>query len=94
MYVRVVRFTDVSAERIKELLARLRDAGGPPHGVPAHAVRFLVDEAQGTAVVVQEFATAEEMETAARALDAMDPSETPGTRASVDACELKLELTP
>jgi hypothetical protein len=94
MYVRVVRFTDVSAERIKELLARLRDAGGPPPGVPARAVRFLVDEAQGTAVVVQEFATAEEMETAARALDAMDPSETPGTRASVDACELKLELTP
>ncbi len=94
MYVRVVRFTDVSAERIQELLARIRDAGGPPPGVPAHVVKFLVDEAQGTAVVVQEFATAEEMETAARALDAMDPSETPGTRASVDTCELKLELTP
>jgi len=94
MYVRVVRFTDVSAERIQQLLARIDEAGGPPPGVPAHTVKFLVDEAQGTAVVVQEFARAEDMEAAAEALDAMDSSETPGRRVSVDACELKLELRP
>ena len=33
MYVRVVRFTDVSAERMQELLARIEEADGPPPGV-------------------------------------------------------------
>src|SRR2546429_668796 len=35
MYVRVVRFTDVSAERLDELLARLDESDGPPPGVPS-----------------------------------------------------------
>ena len=43
-------------------------------------------------MVLQYFATAEDMETGAAAFSEMDASETPGTRASVDMCELKLEL--
>ena len=35
--------------------------------------------------------TAEDMRKGAEAFSAMDPSETPGTRASVDMCELKLD---
>ena len=92
MYVRVVRFTDVSAERIAELLARIEESDGPPPGVPATALKVLLDEAQGTAVVLQYFATQEDMEVGAAAFSAMDASDTPGTRASVDMCELKLEL--
>jgi hypothetical protein len=42
-------------------------------------------------VVLQYFETAEDMSAGAQAFSAMDPSETPGTRASVDMCELKLE---
>jgi hypothetical protein len=94
MYVRVVRFTDVSAERMEQLLARVREAGGPPPGVASTGVKVLFDEAQGTAVVLQDFATAEDMEAGAKVFSAMDASETPGTRDSVDACELKLELKP
>ena len=92
MYVRVVRFTDVSAERITELLARIEESGGPPPGVPATGLKMMLDEAQGTAVVLQYFASAEDMDTGAAAFSAMDASETPGTRASVDLCEIKLEL--
>ena len=92
MYVRVVRFTDVNAERIKELLARIDESDGPPEGVPTTGLRILIDEDQGTAVVEQYFETAEDMEIGAQAFNAMDPGETPGTRASVDMCELKLEL--
>jgi hypothetical protein len=33
------------------------------------------------------------MDEAAKVFEAMDAAETPGTRASVDSCELKLELT-
>lgn len=91
MYVRVVRFTDVSAERIEGVLARIEESGGPPPGVPTTGLKLLFDEAQGTAVVMQYFATAEDMAAGAQAFSAMDASETPGTRASVDMCELKLE---
>jgi hypothetical protein len=94
VYVRVVRFTDVSAERIEALLARIEESGGPPPGVAATGLKIMFDQTQGTAVVLQYFDTAEDMEAGAQVFSAMDPSETPGTRASVDTCELKLELTP
>jgi hypothetical protein len=93
VYVRAVRFTDVSAERIEGLLARIEESEGPPPGVPATGLKLLFDEGQGTAVVLQYFTTAEDMEAGAQAFSAMDASETPGTRASVDMCELKLDRT-
>jgi hypothetical protein len=92
MYVRVVRFTDVTAERMHGLQARIQESGGPPPGVPSTGLTVLFDEAQGTAVVLQYFATAEDMDAGAKVMAAMDASDTPGTRASVDACEQKLEL--
>ena len=55
-------------------------------------LQVLFDEAQGTAVVLQYFATAEDMQASAKVFAAMDPAETPGPRASVDACELKFDL--
>jgi hypothetical protein len=93
MYVRAVRFTDVSAERMQELLARIEESDGPPPGVPAKGLKILFDGSQGTAVVLQYFESAEDMEAGAQVFSAMDPSETPGTRASVDMCEVKLERT-
>lgn len=91
MYVRVVRFTDVSAERMDGLIARIEESEGPPPDVPATGLRVLFDESQGTAVVLQYFETAQDMDAGAQVFSAMDPSDTPGTRASVDMCELKLE---
>lgn len=91
MHVRVVRFTDVTPERVQQLIARIDEAGGPPPGIPTTGVQLLFDEAQGTAVVLQLFDTPEDMRTGAEAFSAMDPSETPGTRASIDMCELKLD---
>jgi hypothetical protein len=92
MFVRVVRFTDVSAARVEELLARIKESDGPPPGVPSTGLKILYDEAQGSAVVLQYFASAEDMEAGAAVMGAMDPAQTPGTRASVDMCELKLEV--
>jgi hypothetical protein len=91
VYIRVVRFTDVSAERIQALLARVEESEGPPPDVPATGLNVLFDESQGTAVVLQYFETAQDMDAGAQVFSAMDPSDTPGTRASVDMCELKLE---
>lgn len=91
MYVRVVRFTDVNPERIQALLDRVEESDGPPPGAPTTGVQMMIDESQGTAVVLQTFETAEDMQAGDAAFSAMDSSETPGTRASVDRCEVKLE---
>ena len=90
MFVRVVRFTDVTPERVQSLVAEI-DAGGPPPGVPIKKLQMIFDEAQGTAVVLQYFDSEDDLRTGAGAFAAMDPSETPGTRASVDAGELKVD---
>ena len=92
MYVRVVRFTDVSKERVDALLARINEAEGPPPDVPTTGLTMLFDEAHGTAVVLQHFASAADMEAGAKVFSEMDSAETPGMRASVDMCEQKLEL--
>jgi hypothetical protein len=94
VYVRAVRFNDVSPDRIEGTLARINESGGPPPGVSISRLQVLVDAEQRTAIVLQHFDTAEDMAAAARVFDAMDASETPGTRASVDTCEVKLDLTP
>jgi hypothetical protein len=57
-------------------------------------LQVLSDAEQGTAVVLQYFDTADDMVAAARVFEAMDASETPGTRGSVDTCEVKLDITP
>ena len=91
MFVRTVRFTDVTAERLDATLARIEASDGPPPGVAVKRLQILFDQAQGTAVVLQVFDTAEDMAAADRAFAAMDASETPGTRVSVDMCESKLD---
>jgi hypothetical protein len=91
MYARVVRFTAVDPDH---LAGRLAAAGseGPPVDTPAKGIQILHDADQGTAVVIQLFETADDMAAAEGAFDAMDPADTPGTRASVDRCEIKAEL--
>jgi hypothetical protein len=92
VFVRVVRFTDVSSERLDEMQSRIKESDGPPPGVPATAIKVLIDESARTAVVLQYYATAEDMETGAKVFGAMDASETPGNRASVDECEIRVEM--
>ena len=90
MFVRVVRFTDVTAGRIESLVARIHETGPPP-GVPIKKLQLVFDEAQGTAVVLQFFENEDNLRAGAETFAAMDPSETPGSRVSVDTGELKVE---
>jgi hypothetical protein len=94
MYARVVRFTDVDADHLAGRLAEAEAREGPPVDISAKGVQILHDQDQGTAIVIQLFETADDMAAAEAALDSMDPADTPGTRASVDRCEIKAELSP
>ena len=90
MHARVVRFTDVTPERINEIINRVEEDEGPSPGVDSTGFRLLFDESQGTALFVGLFETEEKMREASEVFEQMDASETPGTRASVDLCEEKI----
>ena len=94
MHVRVVRFTDVTAERVTAMLARVEQSDGPPPDVPITGLQMYFDADQGTAVVLQMFDSAEDMRAGGEAMGRIDAGDTPGTRVSVDLCELKLERMP
>jgi hypothetical protein len=93
MYSRVVRFTDVDPGHLAERLAAAEEREGPPVDIPAKSVQILHDPDQRTAIVIQHFETADDMKAAEGPLDSMDQGETPGTRASVDRCEVKAEFS-
>ncbi len=94
MYARVVRFTDVDPDHMAGRVAEAEAREGPPVDIPAKQVQILHDADQRTAIVIQLFETADDMAAAEAALEGMDPADTPGTRASVDRCEVKAELSP
>jgi hypothetical protein len=92
MHIRVVRFTDVDPQKLEGMLTSMKESDGPPEGVPSTGLQVVVDEDQRTVVVIQHFANAEDMRKGAEVLGAMDSAQTPGTRASVDAGEMKVDL--
>ncbi len=92
MYARAVRFTDVTPDRIDAIKARVSEAGGPPEGVDSTGMKLLYDSSQGTAIFVGFFDSEDKMRAAGAVLEAMDTGDTPGTRASIDQCEVALEM--
>jgi hypothetical protein len=91
VYARAVRFTDVTPENIQNVVSRVEEAGGPPPGVESSGMKLIYDESQGTAVFIGFFESEEKMREAGQVLADMDTSDTPGTRASVDQGEVKIE---
>jgi hypothetical protein len=77
---------------VQQLVARIEQSAGPPPGVSATGIQLLFDESQATALALQLFETAEDMRKGDEVFGAMDPADTPGTRVSVDMCQLKLKL--
>jgi hypothetical protein len=90
MFVRVVRFSDVTSERLESLVSTI-DETGPPPGVPIKKLEVVFDEAHGTAVVLQYFDSEDDLRVGADTFAAMDPGDTPGRRVSVDTGQLKVE---
>src|SRR4051812_44162295 len=91
MHARVVRFTDVTPETIEKVVAMVEESDGPPPGVESTGMKLLHDRDQGTAIFIGFFEDEEKMRAADEIFEQMDASETPGTRASIDRCEVKIE---
>ncbi len=91
MHARVVRFTDVTPDRIELIKARVEENEGPPPGVNATGMKLLYDADQSTALFVGFFANEQDMRDADAVFREMDAAETPGTRASIDQTEIVLE---
>ena len=90
MYARVVRFTDVDTSQIDRIKNDVEN-NDPPEGMPPTKLQIVVDESQGTAAVIQTYESEADMQKADEVMNAMDASETPGTRASVDKGEIVVE---
>ena len=82
MHVRAVRFTDVSAERIEALVARIEESDGPPPGVAATGLTCCTTNLSEPRWSCSTSRPRRTWSTGAQAFSAMDPSETPGTRTS------------
>lgn len=91
MYARIVRFTDVTQDRIDELRERIESNDGPPEGVDSTGMQMFFDSDQGTALFVGHFESREKLDAADEILEAMEPGMTPGTRNSVDRAELVIQ---
>ena len=79
-------------ERVAALKERIDQNDGPAGGRAVYRhLKVLLDEEQGTAVVLQTFDSMDDLKTGEAVLSAMDPGETPGTRESVDRCEVMIE---
>ena len=92
MHARAVRFTGVTPDRIEKIKKRVNEAGGPPEGVESTGAKLLYDKQQGTAIFVGFFEDEEKMKKSAKALEEMDTEDTPGTRATIDQCEVVVEM--
>ena len=91
MHARVVRFTDVSPDRIDALVKQVEESDGPPPGVESSGMKLMVDAEQGTAIFMALFDDEQKMRDANAVFSNMDAADTPGTRASIDQCEVKIE---
>ncbi len=91
MHARVVRFSGVGDETIAKVRADIESSEGPPPGVNATSMKMLYDAEQGTSIFIAFFETEGDMAAADAVFEGMDRGDTPGTRESVDRCEVVIE---
>ncbi len=90
-YARVVTF-DADAAALDALVGEIRDSEGAPEEVPAKRITVLADRDAGKVVVAVRFASKEDLEKGAAALEAMSPPEGGSIRrTAVDVYEVVLE---
>ena len=75
MYARVARFESASVEQQQRMAENIRNADGPPEGVPAKGFMFLTDAENGRTLAITLFETEDDMRQGDQALNAMSPAD-------------------
>ena len=91
-YARVVAFEGVDKGRMDEMREQISQDERPAD-IPASEILVLHDADAERALVVVFFETEDDYRQGDSALNAMDPGDTPGRRASVDKYEVALRRT-
>lgn len=92
MYARVTRFTDCDPEAMARVVAEVDKTDAPPPGVPSSGLEVVVDEDSRTVIFIGYFETEDDLRTGDEALESFDPpGGAPGTRASVEKGEIKIQ---
>ena len=91
-YARVVAFEGVDKSRMDELREQISQDERPAD-IPATEIVVLHDADRERALVVLFFETEDDYRQGDATLNAMDPGDTPGRRASVDKYEVALRRT-
>jgi hypothetical protein len=91
-YARITRFTGATPDQIATVVSGVEEAEGPAPGVKSSGLKLVVNEEEGTVIFIGLFDTEEDLKASDAALREMDPpGGTPGTRASVDMGEIRVE---
>jgi hypothetical protein len=93
---RVVTFEGGTAEGLRaavdQVNSDIQSRGGPPEGVKSSGMTFLVDPDGGRAMFVGLFANEDDLRSSEATLNAMDPPEGMGQRASVVVYEVGADI--
>ena len=92
MYARVASWEGGTAEEIKAMVDGVNESDGPPEGVPAKGVMFLVDREGGKSLAITLFDSEEDMRTGDAALNEMNPpDQAQARRVGVEFYEVAVE---
>jgi hypothetical protein len=92
MYARVASWEGGTADEIKAMVDGVNAADGPPEGVPAKGIMFLVDREGGKSLSITLFDSEDDMRTGDATLNRMSPPEGSTTRRSgVEMYEVAVE---
>jgi hypothetical protein len=89
-YARVVAFDGVDSDKMREMAQQVNQ-DERPEDIPATEIVVLHDADAGKALVILFFETEEDYRQGDATLNAMDASETPGQRSSVDKYEVAVK---
>jgi hypothetical protein len=89
---RVVSFEGVTKERMEEMQRQMRD-GERPEGLPASEIIALHDPQAERSLVILFFETEDDYARGDETLNAMEPGDTPGRRASVTRYDVAVRMT-
>ena len=95
-FARVVTFEGGTADGLRaaaeQVESDVQSSGGPPEGVRSTGFTFLVDPDGQSAMFIGLFASREDLDASIPVLEAMDPPDGMGQRASVTVYEVGADV--